>query len=190
MLALAGAGVLTARTYHARVQRRPLELWGSGAALLLLNARSVEVLALARGGPDEAVEAERLIVDGRLWFVTGRKDVSSAPGLSHVRQSLLNDRSYNWQAVQPHEPPAWDCALVFAEAAQQVTLLLDFDGGRARLLPGGAEASLAPAMPAIARYLGEHVRDVASSRSSALPPSASQTIARPPSGAAPRDGSP
>lgn len=106
---LAGAAVY----YQYRLQHRPLEFWGTGTATLLLTAPQVEALLLepSPAAADDATET--LNADDRTWRIAARREISTAPGFTHVRRSLILGGSFDWNAPLPQTPIDWRYALVF-----------------------------------------------------------------------------
>jgi hypothetical protein len=128
-------GVVAACTgvwFQRHQTRRCLAFYGPAAARRISAAPQVELLLVQPG-----------TAPGRLVAHT-RLDVSTAPGLVHLRRGLVEDANFGWPAPAGDAPrrlplEAWDAALVFTEpgggeaAAQsgdqgRTTLVLDFDG--------------------------------------------------------------
>jgi len=57
--------------------------------------------------------------DGRTWRVVETRDVSRAPGFSHVRLSLIKDGSFHWAAAPPTAPVEWRYSLVFRDSPSE-----------------------------------------------------------------------
>lgn len=109
---LAGAAVY----YQYRLQHRPLEFWGTGTATLLLTAPKVEALMLEPLAAATGETTDKLTADDRTWRIAARREISAAPGFSHVRRSLILGGSYDWNAPLPTKPIDWHYALVFRGA--------------------------------------------------------------------------
>lgn len=163
-ISLASAGIW----YRYRLQQRPLEYWGTGTAQLLLTAPEVEALLLTPlepSLPEPGVELpETFTADDRSWVVVARRNISRAPGFSHVRRSLMIEGSYDWDAPQPSEPLDWRYALIFRGAApfgEETVVLLTAEGDRLAecspltLTRPGHTANVRPVAKALRTFLEE-----------------------------------
>jgi len=111
--------------FHYQQQRAALEFWGTDTAERIVQAPQVEAWLLESG--DGEVQA-----DGRTWRVLETRDVSRAPGFSHVRLSLIKDGSFRWTAAPPTAPVEWRYALVFRDSPSAPSG--DFDARDAALV--------------------------------------------------------
>lgn len=59
------------------------------------------------------------------YCIPQRKNVLAAPGITHVRKALLQDRLYDWETPPPKGPTTWRYALRFSDHEDNVTLYLD-----------------------------------------------------------------
>ena len=101
------------------------EFWGPEAARLIRDAPQVELLKLAPNMSTEAGQNE-VKLHGEIYSIALRRDASAAPGLTHLRNALLLDRSYEFNVVfEPPTPHRWRWALTFREAQKSATLLFD-----------------------------------------------------------------
>lgn len=144
-LAAAGAGWWYVRGQQAR----PLELWGAEHAVRILRAPQAELWELL---PDEEAQggADRQTLDGQQFTVV-RHDLAGVAGLATVRQSLLQDGSFDWSA-EVAERPRWRHALVFTDRDGQTIVLATATDPAAIGLPGGRIVSLAPAAGPMAKF--------------------------------------
>jgi len=158
-LALGGAGV--SWVYYARLQERPLALWGSEAGTLILRATQARAYRIApatsREGhePDDSPGRIRFTIGGQLFTATAEHDVSHAPGFSHIRQSLIHDRSFAWDEGPCDEAPQWKYALEFSESGHIVWLAFAFNCPRAALADSDHTASIRPVGQAIEAFMRE-----------------------------------
>ena len=104
--------------FQWRQTRRCLALYGSAAARAIAVAPRVELWEL---GPRTGGLA-----------VVGRRDISRAAGLVHLRRGLVEDANFDWSRGRdagrlPLE--AWDCGLAFFSSpeASQPTAILAID---------------------------------------------------------------
>ncbi|MBX3414109.1 MAG: hypothetical protein KF708_15585 [Pirellulales bacterium] len=102
--------------YQYYLQQRPLEFWGTEIAQQLLSAPQVELLLLEPVGATPVADGETYKSAGRTWRVREQRDVSQAPGFTHVRRSLILTGSFDWDAPRPEEPIDWRYALVYRSA--------------------------------------------------------------------------
>ena len=121
--------------HHSRVSRHALEYWGQAGAKQIL--RAPKVVAVRLQGDAAGMPIER--------------DASHSRGLVNIRQALLQDAAYNWEAAPPETPPQWQYALRFEGDGPAVTALFSF-ADDPRLLREGADKSLS-LDPASARVL-------------------------------------
>lgn len=106
---------------------RAAAFWGPEAATTIRDAQQVDAFRLAGAGESTDVT---LKVGDRVYPVEKRIDASKGHGLIHLKQALLEDRSYEWGTSIDADQivPRW--ALVFhprteRQANPPVTVLLD-----------------------------------------------------------------
>jgi hypothetical protein len=103
ILASAVTAATVAWRHQANRGQRVLELWGSQNAYLVRRAPQVRL----------ASQGQQL-------------DISTAPGISHARQALIVDSSYDWTATSSSTAtPEWSHELTFADFDQVFTLKFD-----------------------------------------------------------------
>src|SRR5882724_5292436 len=79
------------------------QFWGPEAARLIRDAPTVELLTLqladktqsAPSSPDTSALSVSTF-GHKIWTIAAKRNISTAPGLSHLRNALLEDRSFNW----------------------------------------------------------------------------------------------
>jgi hypothetical protein len=112
-VAIAAAG--TSWWFRYNATHRAAAFWGPETAALIRDASVVEVY----------------YVNDDPNTVSLVRDISKTPGITHLRNALLEDRSYRWPAQKLARSPRWRWALAFNDAGQsgQVVLMLtdDFD---------------------------------------------------------------
>jgi hypothetical protein len=159
ILSVVGIGVgmaVAAWLYFFFQQRRPLEFWGPSAARLIARAPVVDGIWLV--APDAALSGENasevktLTIDGRRYRIAKKRDLSTAPGLTHLRHGMVNDRCFQWDAPAGPEKPDWRYVLHFTDGGQEATLLFAPDAKRVRLLESGGEVSIAPVSDGIRAF--------------------------------------
>jgi hypothetical protein len=93
------------------------------------------------------------------------RDISRAPGLTHLRNALLEDRSYRWPAQPIQPPPPWRWAIEFAEpSAKKATLFFSADWQHVSSSGGDQALSCQPIANGLAKMLGPLVPGDDSSR--------------------------
>jgi hypothetical protein len=111
-VALAAAG--TSWWFRYAATRRAAEFYGDHVRLIR-DAPVVELLQFDLSTAGGFVEDE-LRMDALNRFLerpTSRQDISTAPGLTHLRAALLEDRSYIWPSRSAKPSDLWQWILVF-----------------------------------------------------------------------------
>jgi len=102
--------------FRYQATHRAAEFWGEEAVRMIRDAPRVDALLLETGNQGEPTEI-------------GRRDVSQARGMTHLRNALIEDRSYVWseQTQQGTESPGQvRFALEFSDLDQNALLRLNF----------------------------------------------------------------
>ncbi len=109
-------------------------------------------------GPAQA----RLIQHGsKVWLSKNKsdwEDISQAPGLVHLRATLVDDRYYQWNSLRLVTEPtaATHYALHFEQADESIELSIDPDSGLVTNLQNQQSVPLIPASArAVKAYLSE-----------------------------------
>lgn len=132
IVVLALAAATFSWTYRRYSVRRSMAFWGPAASEAIARAQHVELLRLAPlGAESRAGQSESVAVPGGRRRVAARRDISHAPGLSHLRNALLRDASYAWQEAPRKEPIVWDYAVRFRGPGRMVDILFDLASKRA-----------------------------------------------------------
>jgi len=132
--------------YYARLQQRPLALWGPESARLMLRAPTALAYNLAPVSDDEKAAPSDLIdIAGQRFRLVNQRDVSRAPGFSHIRQSFVHDASFDWNETPNNCQPTWTHALRFVDGDKSATIVLAFDCHRAALASTDPAAKDKPA---------------------------------------------
>ena len=155
--AMLAAGVLAAGAswwFRFAATHQAARFWGPEAAQLIRDAEQVDLLALEQaGGP---VSDSLLTVAGVPWRIAGSHDVSQAPGLTHLRNALLEDRSFDWPAQDAPAGIEWTHGLRFrAGPAPPLVILFSSDFGLTAACFPDAAASQAISCKPIAKGLRE-----------------------------------
>jgi hypothetical protein len=109
---LLGAGASWWFRYEAT--HRAARFWGPETARSIRDASSVELLILQ---PALGEESGDLTVGPVKLRVFSSRDISAAPGLTHLRNALLEDRSYEWPARTIPAEAQWTFGLRFRDGS-------------------------------------------------------------------------
>ena len=148
--------------YQYGYSRHAAAFWGAPAARLIIKSPRLDLMELGPAGADSDQEdGEKERIAGQL--VATKHDLSSKPGLIHLRHVFTQDSNFDW-AAQRREPAAgsrdWGYALCFADGDQQLLVLLDRDFKLAgRLSADGQQVDLLPC-PRLATPLIRYLTDV------------------------------
>ena len=158
ILALALGLSAFAIVFYYRQQRRPIDFWGSDAAVLIVRAPEVMALRLAEADsarPPQAAGADEVLEYGqRRLRVVERVDAGGAGGLSLVRRSLVTDAAFDWSA-SPASEPDWQYALEFRDGEERATVLIAPDDATIGRLGSEKRASITPTAQALGGFLQE-----------------------------------
>jgi hypothetical protein len=152
---------------------RAAQFWGPEAARLIRDAPRVELLTLrpaseqdfrvdgqlptAPSGPTDEVRFGSVA-----WPVDARRDISAAPGLTHLRNALLEDRSFTWGGtyLSDHNE-LWTTAIIFRENGDNESLAIVFlaDFQRAQVFGTGSDRPRMIGTQPIAAGLAETIAD-------------------------------
>jgi hypothetical protein len=160
MFVAALAAAATSWWFRYEATHQSAQFWGAEDARLIRDAPNVELLQLrctaaapmilrttdppqdqvpqAANTPDPSLPHERLRLGQATWIIEARRDISTAPGLTHLRNALLEDRSFEWGPYESdlNEPPA-TIALVFRERTDSQPLTVFFLPNFTRALVSG-----------------------------------------------------
>ena len=126
--------------HHYTQGKRCVELWGAESGELIRYAPQVEVLRLDTADSADAVELQ---IQDESLKIAARRDITNTPGLVHARQALIEDASFLWKA-DLQGPSDWHYLLRFTDEDRQVTVAIDCDQGRVRLVGSDRQAALKP----------------------------------------------
>ena len=152
---------------------RAAQFWGPEAARLIRDAPRVELLTR------RLTSRQVLRVDGQLpivppepaneirfgnvtWPIDAHHDISAAPGLTHLRNALLEDRSFSWGStyLSDHDE-LWTTAIIFRENGENESLAIIFlaDFQRAQIFGPGSDRPRMIGTQPIAAGLAETIAD-------------------------------
>jgi hypothetical protein len=114
VLVVALAAAAAAWWFRYSATHKAAELWGSQAAVLIRDAPRVTLRSDAASTDEEGASETDVA-----------RDISQAKGLTHLRNALLEDGSYDWTAKRPADTN-WAKSLVFerSEGAEPRVVIL------------------------------------------------------------------
>lgn len=122
ILALAFVAASGSWWFRYNATHRAVEFWGPQAARLIRDAPRVDFFSLRNeeaGSP--SITASIPLKSDRTLYGYDQRIISKAHGLAHLRNALLEDRSFNWPAEVPSSDPPWRWALIFWRAPDRIT---------------------------------------------------------------------
>ncbi len=120
-VALAAAGASWWFRYNAT--HRAAEFWGGEDARQIRDAPTVALWRL--NPPPDSTFLDESSGTYTLVHPDDKHDISTARGLIHLRNALLDDRSYHWPPQPPAPGTRWKWSMVFRNnAAQDDTMLI------------------------------------------------------------------
>jgi hypothetical protein len=115
------AGALKIWKQHQHMDQ-VLAAYSPQVVRLIAEAPQVELLKLepistsAENGAEKTIE-----IAGEKYEIVGRKNVESAKGFADVRDRLVDDASYSWNAKFDHKG-FWKYVLLFSDGNQQARI--------------------------------------------------------------------
>ena len=147
--ALSAAGASWWFRYNAT--RRAAEFWGPAAVRLIRDAPIVEIYRLS-GVTDSAMSE----FDDKTINTAKATDISHAPGITHLRNALLEDRSYAWPARAAPPDMPWRWMIFFRNDDERLRLLFSPDWKFVRRALNGEVLSTEPIAEGLATMLAPH----------------------------------
>jgi hypothetical protein len=127
---------------------RAAEFWGGDNFRLIRDAAIVEAYV-----PAADDDPSRLVAGA------AQRDIAQFPGMTHLRNALLEDRSFVWVKRQLPPPADWNYGLRFADEKREVLIDFSADGRQLRFAPTGEhrcnEISCAPISAGLKKMFGE-----------------------------------
>lgn len=118
IVVVALTAALTSWWFRYNATNQSVRFWGAQTAALIRDAPIVEVYEWS-SAPTAAFQTR--FSQSYLDRANGR-DISKTAGLTHLRNALLEDRSYQWPA-EPLVAGSWGWVLVFRERRGQAAIL-------------------------------------------------------------------
>lgn len=153
ILTVALASAAASWWFRYAATHRAAEFWGPRTAELIRDAPIVELYQLT---PPAAFAQSS---SRTAWFLDSAdaRDVSSAPGLIHLRNALLEDRSYRWPPQPMHSEHRCRWVLLFRGEPQSEAAMLLFspEWKHVRTPERNEILSCQPIADGLAKMLGE-----------------------------------
>lgn len=132
------------------------EFWGASQASLIQHGSSVKLrMAGADAQWGDAQRADTQRAD------TGWQDISTAPGLVHLRATLVDDRYYQWNAGGPAQAMDAPYILQFANDERMIELAIDPASG---VVTNIAREQSVPLIPASRQAVAAYLKQIVISR--------------------------
>jgi hypothetical protein len=146
--------------YYARLQERPLALWGIRPAEMMLRApaaKAYRIVSAAEAPQTNNAEqpAAEFSVAGERYVAVAERDISQANGFSHIRNSLIHDRSFVWDEAPCEIAPQWTYVIQFIDGDERTAVVLAFDCPRAAPADTDRIVSIRPVAAEIDDFLHE-----------------------------------
>jgi hypothetical protein len=140
IVAVAVAAAGTSWWFRYNATRRAAEFWGPDVVRLIRDAPSIELLKLAPA--DESPASNTLTIHDEQYRLVTRIDASFWPGMTHLRNALLEDRSFKGYNVQLESwPNKWRWALIFRDGQNLTTVLFSDDCKNTTLSEGHGQTA-------------------------------------------------
>ena len=109
--------------YRYEVAHRSTTFWGPHFAELI--ARPSDVTAFELKSAHEQTGKNVFQILSKSYEKVDSKDLTSAPGMIHLRNSILSDGNYRWD--QPRDTDNWRWCLQFSDENMTATILFTED---------------------------------------------------------------
>lgn len=146
-LALLAAG--TSWWFRYAATHRAAEFLGPVAARLIRDAPMVEFFVL-----EPAAKQDAMSFAERMMHAAAGRDISKLPGITHLRNALLEDRSYVWPAGPVAGSADWRWGLKFSRAAKGEAAVLLFTSDWTKMTDAVSAVSCEPIAGGLATMLG------------------------------------
>ena len=127
---------------------RAAEFWGGDNFRLIRDAAIVEAYV-----PADNHDSSQLVAGA------AQRDIAQVPGMTHLRNALLEDRSFVWGNRQLTPPADWNYGLRFADEKREVLIEFSSNGHQLRFAPAAEyrrnEISCAPISAGLKKVFGE-----------------------------------
>ncbi len=156
LIALGLSAAVLAVGYQYRATRRTLAFWGGEAAALIARAPQVELLFLAP--PVEGTDPSSATYSLDKALAGARAiDISSARGVVHLRHSLVEDATFDWNPPAGKPKGAWTHALRFSDDDRSAVVAFDLISEQATLAPTQSVVSIRPISRGLKTFFDEQL---------------------------------
>lgn len=161
ILAVALTGAAISWYFRYKATHRAAEFWGPKAARLIRDATHIELFKLAPSTRTDTSDTT-LKLRGEIYAIVAPAEVSAARGMTHLRNALLEDVSFDAFGLGSEQVPPhyWRWVLYFRDNTdgQSVSVLFSDDCSRATLKNGnGATADCEPIAKGLREMFDEFI---------------------------------
>jgi len=132
--------------FHHQQSSRVVQAISPNVAALVAYAPQIELLRLApeKDADPSAMPPQILRLQGQSFYVTERKDITSANNIRTVRGWLVHNDNYDWSAPAADSKGPWQYALLFTQGPQRAMLLFDHTHAQMLVLDSAQVLSTTP----------------------------------------------
>jgi hypothetical protein len=141
ILSVAVAAAGTAWWFRYNATRRAAIFWGSAESQLIRDASRVDLCILGAAKVQMDAFAPFELESGEDVYVSRQFEISSAGGLSHLRNALLEDRSYVWPSQALDLEPDWKWMLAFRDETRGRRIFILFTSDCSQMAQLGHDLS-------------------------------------------------
>ncbi len=151
--------------FRVQATDQALALWGADRARLIQRGKQVQVLRLSsRPASDDVAAGAFLELDDQKLLVTEQQDISAVRGLLHLRQALLEDRSFDESTVHEPNRTEWAFGLRISDGRLAMLLLFTRDFEKMAVVERGRVESVVsiakePTAAGLATFCAEQFED-------------------------------
>jgi len=154
-----------------------LAYWGADFTTVIRHATKVELLLVEPANESgQSSDLLSLEIADAAYLISEQIDITKTRGLTHARQALVEDASFDWESGPSNQQLRWQYVLRFTLEGRQTAVALDLESGFACLTHRNNPISLGPKMLAGMKYFLSEQLDKQGQTTAA--PSAKTTLAR------------
>lgn len=116
MLAIGLASAGASWWFRYTATHRAAQFWGPEASRLIRDADAILLCRVQPNDADAVLDVLSL-PDNTARRVVDRRDASAAHGITHLRNALLEDRSFRWPATRATSRIDWRWCLAFRDTS-------------------------------------------------------------------------
>lgn len=128
-------GALWGWIFHINNHRLPIKLWGADRANWIVSAERVSIMHLV---PRDLPEIEPASLTKSTWDQETdprrKQEITKLPALTFLRKTLVDGRSFDWNADPDSCEPPWSHAIRFESEEGEFTVLVAVNCGCVKAL--------------------------------------------------------